>query len=36
MDEYEDVLQSVNFVVDIERVKKDITKRTKIFMKKRK
>ena len=36
MDEYEDVLQSVNFVVDIESVKKDITKRTKIFMKKRK
>ncbi len=36
MDEYEDVLKSVNFVVDIERVKKDITKRTKIFMKKRK
>lgn len=36
MQEYEDVLQSVNFVVDIERVKKDITKRTKIFMKKRK
>jgi len=36
MAEYEDVLQSVNFVVDMERVKKDITKRTKIFMKKKK
>ena len=36
MEEYEDVLQSVNFVVDMERVKKDITKRTKIFMKKKK
>jgi len=36
MAEHEDVLQSVNFVVDMERVKKDITKRTKIFMKKKK
>ena len=36
MEEYEDVLQSVNFVVDMERVKKDVTKRTKIFMKKKK
>lgn len=36
MAEYEDLLQSVNFVVDMERVKKDITKRTKIFMKKKK
>lgn len=34
--EYEDEVKGVNFVVDIEKVKKDITKRTHVFMKKRK
>lgn len=34
--EYEDEVQGINFVVDIEKVKRDVTKRTHVFMKKRK
>jgi len=34
--DYEDVITSVNFVLDIDRVKTDITKRTKRFLKKKK
>jgi hypothetical protein len=34
--QYEDVIQSVDFRLDTERVKRDITKRTHQFMKKRK
>lgn len=33
---YEDVITGVNFVVDIPKVKNDITKRTRLFMKKKK
>jgi len=36
LDEYQDSITGVNFVVDIAKVKADITKRTKIFLKKRK
>lgn len=36
LEEYEDTIQGVNFVVDIPRVKQDITKRTRLFMKKKK
>jgi len=36
MDEYEDVIVNVDFRLDTERVKEDITRRTKLFMKKRK
>ena len=32
-DEYEDQIQTVDFRLDTERVKKDITKRTKRFLK---
>lgn len=35
-EEYEDVIEGVNFVLDVEKVKKDITARTKLFMKKKK
>jgi hypothetical protein len=35
-EEYEDVIQGVNFVLDVEKVKEDITARTKTFMKKKK
>lgn len=34
--EYEDVIEGVNFVVDVDKVKKDITKRTRMFLKKKK
>lgn len=34
--EYEDTITGVNFVVDIPKVKQDITRRTKLFMKKKK
>ena len=36
LDEYHDSIEGVNFVVDIAKVKKDVTKRTHIFLKKRK
>lgn len=36
LEEYQDTIQGVNFVVDIAKVKADITKRTHIFLKKRK
>lgn len=36
MEEHEDSINGVNFVVDIDRVKFDIQKRTRQFMKKRK
>ncbi len=36
MEEYEDVIKSVDFRLDTAKVKKDIKKRTAIFMKKRK
>jgi hypothetical protein len=36
LQQYEDVIDGVNFVVDIPKVKADITKRTKLFMKKKK
>lgn len=35
-DEYEDVIVGVNFVLDVEKVKRDITKRTRTFLKKKK
>ena len=35
-DEYEDVIEGVNFILDVEKVKEDITERTKSFMKKKK
>ena len=35
IEEYEDTINGVNFVLDVEKVKKDITQRTKHFMKKR-
>lgn len=34
--QYEDVIQNVDFRLDTAKVKRDIKKRTKIFMKKRK
>ena len=34
--EYEDVIESVDFRLDTEKVKRDITRRTKYFLKKRK
>ena len=36
LEEYEDTIKGVNFVVDIPKVKEDITKRTRLFMKKKK
>ena len=36
IEEYEDVIDTIDFRLDTERVKRDITKRTKVFMKKRK
>jgi hypothetical protein len=36
MEEYQDAINGVNFVVDIDKVKRDIQKRTRQFMKKRK
>ena len=36
LDEYQDTIEGVNFVVDIAKVKDDVTRRTKIFLKKRK
>jgi hypothetical protein len=36
IEEYEDVIDTIDFRLDTERVKRDITRRTKIFMKKRK
>ena len=36
LDEYQDTITGVNFVVDIAKVKADVTKRTKFFLKKRK
>jgi len=36
MEEYEDVIVNVDFRLDTEKVKKNITQRTKFFMKKRK
>jgi hypothetical protein len=36
IEEYEDVIETIDFRLDTERVKRDITRRTKIFMKKRK
>jgi len=36
IEEYEDVIDTIDFRLDTEKVKNDITKRTKVFMKKRK
>ena len=36
LEEYQDTIDGVNFVVDIPKVKADVTKRTHIFLKKRK
>lgn len=36
LDEYQDTIEGVNFVVDIAKVKEDVTRRTKFFLKKRK
>lgn len=36
LETYEDVIEGVNFVVDIPKVKHDIIKRTRMFMKKKK
>lgn len=36
LEEYQDTIEGVNFVVDIQKVKKDVTRRTHIFLKKRK
>ena len=36
LDEYQDTITGVNFVVDIAKVKEDVTRRTHIFLKKRK
>lgn len=36
MEEYEDVITNVDFRLDTEKVKQDITRRTQLFMKKRK
>lgn len=35
-EEYEDEIVGVNFVLDVEKVKEDITSRTKSFLKKKK
>jgi hypothetical protein len=35
-EEYEDVIEGIDFRLDTERVKKDISQRTKYFLKKRK
>lgn len=34
--EYEDVISGVSFVLDVEKVKRDITEQTRIFLKKKK
>lgn len=34
--EYEDIIEGVNFVLDVQKVKNDIQKRTALFMKKKK
>ena len=34
--QYEDIIETINFNVDIEKIKADIEKRTTIFLKKRK
>ena len=36
IEEYEEHIEGVNFVLDVKRVKQDIQKRTKFFMKKKK
>lgn len=36
LDEYEDNIANIDFRVDVVKIKKDITRRTHIFMKKRK
>lgn len=36
IEEYQDTIQGINFVVDIPKVKRDITRRTSIFLKKKK
>ena len=36
IEEYQETIEGVNFVVDIAKVKADVTKRTHIFLKKRK
>lgn len=36
MEEYEDIITNVDFRLDTEKVKRDITRRTQLFMKKRK
>jgi hypothetical protein len=36
IEEYQDAIQGINFVVDIPKVKRDITRRTSIFLKKKK
>ena len=35
-EEYEDVIEGVNFILDVEKVKEDITAKTKLFMKRKK
>jgi hypothetical protein len=35
IEEYQDTIEGVNFILDVEKIKSDITKRTKTFMKKR-
>jgi hypothetical protein len=35
-EEYEDAIKGVNFIVNIDKVKRDVQKRTRQFMKKRK
>jgi len=35
-EEYEDVIEGVNFILDVEKVKEDITSKTKTFMKRKK
>lgn len=34
--EYDDVIETINFNIDIEQIKEDIEKRTRTFLKKRK
>jgi hypothetical protein len=36
IEEYEDAIVNIDFRLDTERVKEDVTKRTKMFLKKRK
>lgn len=36
IEEYEDNIKNINFCIDTKKVKEDITKRTKYFLKKRK